>query len=62
MLKKVYVCSALTFFGLILMPILDIWLKIYTFIRLLSLFLFCKNKDKIPLAWNIMDWFEQKFE
>ena len=58
LLKKVYVSSALTFIGLILMPILDIWQKIFTLIRLLSLFIFCKNKDKKPLGWNIIDWFE----
>ena len=61
-LKIIYIFSSLTFLGIFLMPLLDIWQKIFTLIRLFSLLIFCKNKDKKPLGWNIIDWFEHKLE
>lgn len=61
-IRKFYLVLSLTAFGMVLMPILDIWLKIFSAIRVFCLLLICKTKSKKKYGWIAQDTIEKRFE
>ena len=61
MVKKAYLTFAFTWLGLLILLMLDFFLKIEAIIRVISVVCICKSKDNKTWTRKIREWFEQDF-